>query len=225
MSEVATAAAVSAARMHRLIVEFNLQPDRYIDPSWLPQEWPAPYRDLARFGRRGLRVLAQHLLTENGLLGHTTFEFGSKIARLALIERSALTTLGDYCGLILHRVWLGEALYLHEHAALVAAFGRTAVPFVLHRAPPFGAIGETLEPFRHSPQQAVNMMRLRGCRLLLDLMASEGDEVSRRVRLKFTHAVSEQPPYGLNTMHRQHLAELIFMCLIPERLVQWDWLF
>lgn len=217
--------AARAARLYRLAVEFNLRPDRYIDPSWLPHDWPARYRDFAAFGERGRAVLARHLLAQNGLAERYVFGFGSLVARLALIERSALTTLAAYCGLMLHRAWLQEAPNWRTHSVLVDAFGYNAMPFVLDRAPPFDAIGESLEPFRQTPRAAVDAIRQRGARLLLDFVAPEGDAIIERMRLKFARGVSEQPAYGLSPVHRQHLAELIFLCLIPERLAQWDWLF
>lgn len=216
---------VRAARLHRLAVEFNLRPDRYIDSSWLPQDWPTRYRDFASFGVRGRAVLARHLLVQSGLGERYAFGFGSLVARIALIERSALTTLAAYCGLMLHRAWLQDAPNWRTHTALVDAFGYNAMPFVLDRAPPFEAIGESLEPFRQTPRAAVDAIRQRGARLLLDFVAPEGDAIVERMRLKFARGVSEQPAYGLSAVHRQHLAELIFLCLIPERLAQWDWLF
>jgi type III secretion protein K len=214
-----------AARLHRLAVEFNLRLDRYIDPSWLPLDWPAPYRDFTAFGVRGRALLARHLLAQSGLADRYAFGFGTLVSRIALIERSALTTLAAYCGLMLHRAWLQEAPNWRTHSALVDAFGYNAMPFVLDRAPPFDAIGESLEPFRQTPRAAVDAIRQRGARLLLDFVAPEGDAIIERMRLKFARGVSEQPAYGLSPVHRQHLAELIFLCLIPERLVQWDWLF
>jgi type III secretion protein K len=214
-----------AARLHRLAVEFNLRPDRYLHPDWVPDGWPARYRDLAAYGLRGQVVLARHLLARLGLADRHAFVFGNRISRVALIDAAGLATLGAYCGLILHRAWLRDAPNWRANSTLIDAFGHNAMPFIIDRAPPFDAIGETLEPFRRAPHDAVDAIRLRGCRLLFDFVAPEGAEIAERLRLKFARSVSDQPPYGLNVSHRQHLAELIFLCLIPERLAQWDWLF
>lgn len=211
--------------MHRLAVEFNLRPDRYIGADWLPDEWPARYRDLDRYGERGRAVLAAALLARLGPGGAPMFAFGSRIARIALVDRAALATLGAYCGLMLHRAWLREAANWRAQSVLVEAFGHSAMPFVLDRAPPFEAIGETLEPYRRAPLEAIDAIRRRGCRLLFDLVAAEHAQLAPRLALKFPRSLVAQPSYGLNVLHRQHLAELIFLCLIPERLAQWDWLF
>lgn len=213
------------ARMHRLAVEFNLRPDCYIGVDWLPDEWPARYRDLTVFGARGRAVLATALLARLGPGAPSVFAFGSRTARLALLDRAALATLGAYCGLMLHRAWLRDAANWRTHPALVDAFGHSAMPFVLNRAPPFDAIRETLEPYRRAPHEAVEVIRRRGCRLLFDFIVAEHAQVASRLALKFPRTLSSQPTYGLNTQHRQHLAELIFLCLIPERFAQWDWLF
>jgi type III secretion protein K len=213
------------ARMHRLAVEFNLRPDRYIGADWMPDDWPARYRDLARFGERGRAVLAAALLARWCPGALPGFGFGSRVARIALLDRDALATLGAYCGLMLHRSWLRDASNWRAQSVLVDAFGHSAMPFVLERAPPFDVIGETLEPYRRAPLEAVDAIRRRGCRLLFDLVAAEHAALASRLALKFPRSLAGEPPYGLSVLHRQHLAELIFLCLIPERLAQWDWLF
>lgn len=212
-------------RLYRLAVEFNRRPDRYVGADWLPDDWPDRYRDLERFGERGRAVLAAALLARLAPGAPLVFEFGSRVARIALLDRDALATLGAYCGLMLHRAWLRDAGNWRSHTALVDAFGHSAMPFVLDRAPPFEAIGETLEPYRRAPFEAIDVIRRRGCRLLFDLVAAEHAPLASRLALKFPRTLAAQPSYGLSLLHRQHLAELILLCLIPERLAQWDWLF
>jgi len=216
---------MNEARMHRLAVEFNLRPDRYISADWLPDDWPARHRDIEAFGERGRAVLASALLARLGPGAAPVFAFGSRVARIALLDRDALATLGAYCGLMLHRAWLREAANWRAQSALVDAFGHSAMPFVLERAPPFEAISETLDAYRRTPHDAIDAIRRRGCRLVYDFVAAEHEQLAPRLALKFPRTLAAQAPYGLSVKHRQHLAELIFLCLIPERLAQWDWLF
>ena len=61
--------------------------------------------------------------------------------------------------------------------------------------------------------------------MLLDFIAPAGNPVFARTRLKLPRIADVQPAYRLNDAQRSELAELLFLCLIPERLRAWDWLF
>lgn len=209
----------------RLVCQFNLRPDSYIDASWMPQAWPEPWRDPARFGPRGRAALARALSARLGLEGKTCFDFSRDADRLALLPPDALARLAAYCGLVLHRASLEEFAGRRMQRALGEAFGADAMTFLTRRIPPFDAISESIESVRHYPELVVTRVHDRGARLLLDFLAPGGTALGERAQLKFARRVTELPPYLLNAAHRQQVGELIFLCLIPERLGEWDWLF
>ncbi len=219
-------------RFARLVADFNLHPDHYVDPSWPMGIWPAPWNEIARFGERGRRVLARALLAQVGLQEDATgalpadYDFGSRDKRLALLPREAFEHLAHLCGLCLHKSWLGSGEVTRGvEKALQLRFGPEMMSFVRKETPPFDAVSETLEPMRRYPKLVVQKIGARGARLLLDFIAPAGVPVFARTRLKLPRIADVQPPYRLGDAQRAELAELLFLCLIPERLRTWDWLF
>lgn len=213
------------AALASLACEFNLRPDNYIHPSWLRQAWPGQWGDPASLGPRGRTALARVLSRRYGLDEATHFDFSREEFRLALLPPAVLARLGDDCGLCLHRESLREAGGRRLQRALNDTFGEAALAFIMQRVPPFDAIAESIEPLRQYPELAAARIRERGARLVLDFLAPAGKALLDRLQLKFPFGVAAQPPYLLNGMQRQQVSELIFLCLIPERLGEWDWLF
>lgn len=225
-------AKANRGRFARLVAEFNLYPDRYVDPSWPLGIWPAPWNEIERFGERGRRVLARALFETVGLQRNESgdvpadYDFGSRDKRLALLPRDAFEQLASLCGLCLHKSWLesGEVTRGVEKA-LQLGFGPETMAFARNETPPFDAVSETLEPMRRYPKLVVQKIGARGARLLLDFLAPAGLPVYARTRLKLPRLADVQPAYRLGDAQRAELAELLFLCLIPERLRAWDWLF
>ncbi|HDR8937112.1 SctK family type III secretion system sorting platform protein [Burkholderia vietnamiensis] len=218
--------AARRAAFHALVCEFNLRPDRYLHVTRVPAAWPARYRSLDAFGLAGRRLLARHLLDAHGVAGRYDFDVADPCARLALLPGAALEQLAAYAGLLLHRGWLRDALNVRRIRAEVAAkLGGDALELALERAPEFGALADTLEPWRADPAALPAVIRARGARLLADFIGVAGDAVGVRARLKFNRACDDEAPYWLNRAQRDQFGELLFLFLIPERLASWDWLF
>jgi type III secretion protein K len=225
-------APANRGRFARLVADFNLRPDHYVDPSWPLGIWPAPWNDVARFGEGGRRVLARALLERVGLQADATgalpadYDFEAREKRLALLPREVFESLAQLCGLCLHKSWLlGDEVTRGVEKALQLGFGPETMSFVRKETPPFDAVSETLEPMRRYPKLVVQKVKARGARLLLDFIAPAGNPVFARTRLKLPRIADVQPAYRLNDAQRSELAELLFLCLIPERLRAWDWLF
>ncbi|MCA8380631.1 Yop proteins translocation protein K [Burkholderia cenocepacia] len=215
-----------AATFHALVCDFNLRPDRYLHVTRVPADWPARYRSPDAFGTAGRKLLARHLLDLNGVADRHDFDVANPCARLALLPGAALEQLAAYAGLLLHRAWLRDALAGRRIRAEIAArLGGDALELALERAPEFGALADTLEPWRADPAALPVVIRARGGRLLADFIGVAGDAVARRVRLKFNRAIDDEAPYWLNRAQRDQFGELMFLFLIPERLASWDWLF
>lgn len=225
-------APANRGRFARLIADFNLRPDEYVDPSWPLGIWPAPWNDMARFGERGKRVLARALLDKVGLQPDAAgavpadYDFDGREKRLALLPRDAFEELAQLCGLCLHKSWLlSSDVTRGVEKTLQLHFGSQTMAFVRKETPPFDAVSETLEPMRRYPKLVVQKIGARGARLLLDFIAPAGLPVFARTRLKLPRIADVQPAYRLGDDQRSELAELLFLCLIPERLRAWDWLF
>lgn len=225
-------APANRGRFAHLVAEFNLRPDRYVDPSWPIGIWPAPWNEIERFGARGRSVLARALFDTVGLkedeTGHVPadYDFASRDKRLALLPRDAFADLARLCGLCLHKSWLASSEVTRGvEKALQLDFGPETMAFVRGQTPPFDAVSETLEPMRRYPKLVVQKIGARGARLLLDFIAPAGMPVYARTRLKLPRIADVQPAYRLGDAQRAELAEVLFLCLIPERLRAWDWLF
>jgi len=212
-------------QMIRLACAFNFRPDDYIHPSRWPVEWPLPYRDASIFQERGRRALAAGLLAYAGVAEAYDFHFATRAARLALLPPAALMRLADGLGIALYLSWLTESGSRRVDRTITAAFGGDALDFAFERMPRFDAFGETLEPVKSQPKQLVARIRHRGGRLLTDFVAPYGDPLLQRLRLKLSVEIDAEPPYLMSTAQREQVAELLFICLIPERLSTWDWLF
>ncbi|MBN3753608.1 YscK family type III secretion system sorting platform protein [Paraburkholderia sp. Tr-20389] len=213
---------------YRMVCEFNLRPDVYLHVTRVPVDWPPEYRHFSRFGEAGRRVIARHLLELHGVArtDEADFAAATPLARLALLPGAALEQLASYAGLLLHRAWLRDALQQRRvRAEVVGKLGADALQLALERAPEFGALGETLEPWRDDPAALPAVIRARGGRLLADFIGAAGASVERRATLKFNLAIDSEAPYLLNHAQRDQFGELLFLYLIPERFAAWDWLF
>jgi type III secretion protein K len=211
---------------YRLVCEFNLHPDRYVHLTRLPGEWPVRFRSLEAFGPSGRKLLARYLLEVNGVANQHDFVVATSCARLALLPGTVLEQLAVYAGLLLHREWLRDALTVRRIRVEVAAkLGGDLLELALKRSPAFGALTETLEPWRADPAALPGVIRARGGRILADFIEVAGHAVARRARLKFNRAIDDEAPYWLNRAQRDQLGELLFLFFIPERFASWDWLF
>jgi type III secretion protein K len=213
---------------YRMVCEFVLRPDTYLHVTRVPADWPPAYQHFSRFGEAGRRLIARHLLAAYGVAQTAQADFAAStpLARLALLPGAALEQLASYAGLLLHRAWLRDALQQRRvRADVVGKLGADALELALERAPEFGALGETLEPWRDDPAALPAVIRARGGRLLADFIGAAGAAVERRATLKFNLAIDSEAPYLLNHAQRDQFGELLFLYLIPERFAAWDWLF
>lgn len=212
----------ASVELERLVCEFNLRPDSYMAPSWLPEHWPDRHRQQIAFRPHARRMLAQYMLATLKLDDQHDFDFSSQEKRIALIAPDALGRIADYCGLCAHKVLLREQRFRHVREASARHFGKDVLQFVMDRAPDMAARFKSLAP---EPDIATGKIRARGHRLLLGVLESYGPAVYGRARLKLPRDLAQQGPQGLDTTMRQHLAELIILSVIPERVSEWDWLF
>jgi type III secretion protein K len=61
--------------------------------------------------------------------------------------------------------------------------------------------------------------------VLLSSLAGSGAAVFGRFRLKVPKKVAELSLPALEVEQIQQVTELMLLCIIPERLGEWDWLF
>lgn len=212
----------ASVALERLVCEFNLRPDRYMAPSWLPEHWPDRHRQQIAFRPHACKMLAQYTLKSLGLDQQYDFDFSSQEKRIALIAPDALERIADYCGLCAHKVLLREQRFRHLREASARHFGKEVMQFVMDRAPDMAARFKSLPP---EPDIAVGKIRARGHRLLLGVLETNGPAVYGRARLKLPRGMVQHGAQGLDMTKRQHLAELIILSVIPERISEWDWLF
>jgi len=222
-----TVAAPGPMDLVRLVTRFNLHPETDLHPSWLPAAWPPRHRVPARFGPAGRAVLAELLQRRHA--GHGVgpdFQFDSRLKRLVLMDAASLRRLAVYVGFSVHlplfKLRGGAGAQLRRQAR---RYEEDAVDFVLDRVPPLSELQMDTQPLLQRPISAGRVAVQRGYRLLLGAAAPEGEAVLRRLQHKLPRRVSAPGVPVLQPRQLQQLHELMLLCIVPERLPQWDWLF
>ena len=215
----------------RLVMRFNLHPEADLHPSWLPANWPARHRSVARMGPAGRAVLAG-LLRHGQAPGHpqphaaADYNFDSRLKRLALLDAASLRRLAAYLGFCAHlplfKVRGGAGLQIRRQAR---RFDRDAVDFVLERVPQLTELRMDSAVVQQRPIATGRVVLDRGYRLLLGAAASEGEQVLQRLKHKLPRRISALSVPVFEPRQALQLNELMLSCIVPERLPQWDWLF
>lgn len=209
----------------RLAVQFNLHPERDFHPSWMPADWPPEYRVPRRYGPAGQALLGEYLRRWGLLDQFVDFNFDSRKRRLALLDSTSLRLLAAYCGLCAHRALFtmpSTEQQMHRFAKRLAP---DATDFVLHRTPALTQLVLNYRPARKHPYGTGSLVMDRGYRILLGMLATEGDALLGRTLRKLPRRVSSLKVPPLRSKQIGQISELMFLCLIPERFPQWDWLF
>jgi len=212
--------------MLRLAVRHNLHPEDDLHPSWLPADWPARHRSAARFGPAGRAVLGE-VLRARGVVDETLdFQFDSQLKRLGLMDSASLRRIAIYCGFAVHKPLFSLRGGLGTHVRRQARrVDDDAVDFVLDRVPQLTQIKVETQGLMQRPHAAGRVMVQRGYRLLVGAVAAEGPLVLQRLQRKLPRRVSQLRVPQLQPRQLEQLRELMLLCIVPERLPQWDWLF
>ncbi|CAN7448776.1 type III secretion system protein [Variovorax sp. LjRoot290] len=215
----------------RLVMRFNLHPEADLHPSWLPANWPARHRSVARMGPAGRAVLAE-LLRRGQAPGpaqpHAAadYNFDSRLKRLALLDAASLRRLAAYLGFCAHlplfKVRGGAGLQIRRQARRI---DRDAVDFVLDRVPQLTELRMDSTVVQQRPIATGRVVLDRGYRLLLGAAAAEGAVVLQRLKHKLPRRISAFRVPSFEPRQALQLNELMLSCIVPERLPQWDWLF
>jgi type III secretion protein K len=204
------------------LLRLQLRPHEDMHPSWLPPTWPARWRRWQALGPGGRTALAAWL---RGSLPALDYHFDSPRKRLLLMDGRSLRRLGLYCGLALHARWLGDRDALGAELRRQARrIDDDAADFVRHRLPLPSAFRVDPAPLRERPIRAGRVVVDRGYRLLQAVLACEGDAVLCRAQRMLPRRAAALRPLVLQPHQLAQLDELMLMCIVPERLPQWDWL-
>lgn len=217
--------AAPAHDLMRLLMRHNLHPELDLHPSWLPPDWPARHRQVARLGPAGQGVLADLLRREGGAAHEPRYRFDAPLSRLALVDGPSLRRLAAYTGLCAHKPLLrqrGLGGPLRRQARRLDA---DAAEFVAERMPHLSELRMSVSQLQQRPQAAGRVVLDRGYRLLLATLAGEGAGVVQRVQRKLPRRVATLDVPALTPRQTAQLQEVMLQCLIPERLPAWDWLF
>ena len=209
----------------RLVMQHNLHPELDLHPSWLPADWPLRHRHVGRLGPGGRQVLSDLLRRDGGAASELRFNFDPPLSRLALVDGPSLRRLAVYTGLCAHKALLrqrGVGAHLRRQAR---RFDADADEFVTDRLPQLSEIRMNATAVQARPHAAGRIVVDRGYRLLLGMLAGEGEPVVQRIQRKLPRRVAALSVPALNDHQASQLREVVLQCLIPERVPQWDWLF
>ena len=210
----------------RLAMRLHLHPEDELHPSWLPPQWPQRHRRPAALGPGGRAVLGELLRGRDGLGREPDYRFESRVKRLALVDGPSLRLLAALTGWCAHAPQLLQrgpvGVQLRRQAA---RYGDDVEDFVRERVPRLTALRLDPQPLEQHPWGGGRTVVGRGYRLLLGTVAAEGADTLERVRRKLPHRVSKLRLPTLNAVQRAQVEELMLLCIVPERLPQWDWLF
>ncbi len=210
----------------RLALRQSLHPEDELHPSWLPPDWPARHRATAHLGPAGRAVLGQ-VLRDRGLADEALdLQFDSQLKRLGLMDAASLRLLAIYCGFAAHKPLFGArgalGAQVRRQARRVAG---DAVDFVLDRVPLLTHVQVQTQRLQQHPHGAGRTMVQRGYRLLAGAVVLEGPAALRRLQRKLPQRVSKLRVPPLQPRQVEQLRELMLLCIVPDRLPQWDWLF
>lgn len=207
----------------RLVMHYNLHPHLDLHPSWLPPSWPARHRRLALYGPGGQAVLGD--LVRRQSPHPADYLFDTPLKRLALLDAPSLRRLAVYVGLGAHlpllRLRVPAGLQLRRQAR---RYDPQAAAFALERMPSLPDLRMDAKPLQDRPLAVGRLLVSRGYRLLVAAVVPEGEAIVRRVRLKFPRRLAQLSAPALQPRQAQQLNELMLLCIVPERLPQWDWL-
>src|SRR5690606_32755573 len=129
------------------------------------------------------------------------------------------------CGLCTHKPLFKARSTAASMHRLARRVDPAAAEFVLKRAPDLTQLVLNHGVARRRPAGVGRLVTDRGYRMLLGVLATEGNALLGRTLRKLPRRVSALTIPAFKPAHIAQLGELIFLCLIPERMPEWDWLF
>ncbi len=210
----------------KLAMRLNLRPEEDLHPSWLPPTWPVRHRQLARLGPHGREVLGRLLRCRDGLGLEPDYAFDSRLKRLLLLDSASLRRIAALLGFCAHAALLKPrgpvASQLKRQAR---RYGADMDRFLRHRVPQLTELRMNPASLQQRPISTGRTVVNRGYRVLLGALATEGDGALERLRRKLPYRTSLLRMPMLNPSQLTQVEELLFFCIVPERLPQWDSLF
>jgi type III secretion protein K len=217
-----------AIQMMRLMTHLNLYAEAGLHASWLPKDWPPPYRRVEHLGQAGRALVARKLQLQHGLEGQIDFNFDSRLKRLALVDGRSLRLMAIYCGFSVHQSLLlsrgGVGLHMRRQLRRIDK-AKNAMEFLTKRIPVLSTLRMNTRSIEQRPISTGHVVVTRGYRLLLALIASSSQPTFLRVQTKLPRRACMLALPQLDQVKIRHLSELVLSCIVAERFPQWDWLF
>jgi len=212
---------VQPATLALAVCSFNARPQ--VHRSWffetLPAIGPSPGPEVWRCHA----AVTPALLFEAGPC--FDYDFRGRTKRLALLPADVLRRLTSMLGLWVHAKALLQPRLQPLREMLAKRVGAEDAAFVFSRLmqvrPP--RVGVELDEAR-ATRALVSVWRA-GYAVLGGLLAGAGPAVLGRLRLKLPRRVAAAPAPPLLGSSAQRVKEVLLMCVLPERMPQWDWLF
>lgn len=205
-----------------LVLQFNLDPVAYADPSWLPP-WAMGASEEVR------RALSQDLLKQHELDQHHDWGMEDPVARIFCIDTPSLSLLATAVGVASHRHELRQVVSKTQLASLHSGLGNAMEALWL----------PTLEPIAFAPPASLVWGRLDAATLRA-AMACEGfrqllrladpsqaarQAVSGRMNLCAPRHLQQERLPALNERAANQLVGALINDMLPRWAPSWTWLF
>jgi YOP proteins translocation protein K (YscK) len=213
---------MATASIASLVREFNLYPGRYLDRSWLPDDWREHLP--AELSERASDILSRWLLDQYRLTDQFDFDFDAPEKRLALLDHESFQMLARYLGLVSAGDALRTVVDREGVEALRARLGSEDYEFLLHAAPALdiAAVGPAVDPC--DPQWEAKAAR-HGAHLLAAVLHGQGRAIGARAQLKLPRAQCGEVVIALSSRDRARVRDVAILSIVEEVLTQWQWLF
>jgi hypothetical protein len=211
--------------MQALVLEFNLAPANYVDPSWLPVETSVVFAAVAAgFGKRALDVVSRWLLSEHALQDAFDFDFSEPLKRIALVDRASLQHLARHLGLLAVAKALRTTIDRVSVGALKARLGAQNYEFALRHGTAANVLAAPARVDLSCPRLEDRLLAVGGQRLL-SFFESAPPALVGRARLKLPRTLSPRDEDRLPSNARDRAPDVLLKTILPEVLPQWRWLF
>jgi type III secretion protein K len=212
-------------QIDQLMFDFNLNPARYIDVSWVPESLRHTWLRVNQANGEASAYASHWAMKYFELTGQVDFDFTRAEKRLLLLDAASLKEIVLALGLASMKQDIQQWIQKDQLAKLKLQLGDEMFEFF------FDVIVSSKHAVR-VPAQSLNVRDTlftsvaTGLTLLVSCIGEAGAASVRRATLKLPKPyVARSKLVELSEARKQRITEFCIDCVVRNRLPQWHWLF